>query len=98
MVMDEKRDHTNFFQKIQPFIIVLLFLGFLLSFGLPAFSTFSKKNVMFVESSNNSDALEAPALTICVENVSIKSSRDLCIFQNSYSGGSPQDKRKQLQW
>ncbi len=90
--MDEKKDHTNFFQKIQPFIIVLLFLGFLFSFGLPAFSTFSKKNVMFVESSNNSESLEAPALTICVENVNIKMKRS--IFQEYYLGGSPQDKWK----
>ena len=67
--MSEKNGHTNIFQKMQPFIVALLFLGFLLSFGLPAFSRFSKKNVMFVESSNNSDILEAPALTICVENV-----------------------------
>ena len=70
--MTEKNDQANFFQKMQPFIIVILFLGFLFSFGLPAFSTFSKKNVMFVESFNTSETLEAPALTICVENVSIK--------------------------
>ena len=70
--MTEKYDQANFFQKMQPFIIVILFLGFLFSFGLPAFSTFSKKNVMFVESFNTSETLEAPALTICVENVSIK--------------------------
>ena len=70
--MTEKNDQAKFFQKMQPFIIVILFLGFLFSFGLPAFSTFSKKNVMFVESFNTSETLEAPALTICVENVSIK--------------------------
>lgn len=84
--MDEKKDQTNFFQKIQPFIVVLLFLGFLFSFGLPAFSTFSKKNVMFVESSNNSDALEAPALTICVENVSINFMRTLYFYSISFRG------------
>ena len=70
--MTEKNDQANFFQKMQPFIIVILFLGFLFSFGLPAFSTFSKKNVMFVESFNTSNTLVAPALIICVENVSIQ--------------------------
>ena len=71
--VNENKIRSNIFSNIQPFIIVLLFLGFLFSFGLPAFSTFSKKNVMFVESSNNSDILVAPALTVCVENVIIKS-------------------------
>ena len=71
--VNENKIRSNIFSNIQPFIIVLLFFGFLFSFGLPAFSTFSKKNVMFVESSNNSDILVAPALTVCVENVIIKS-------------------------
>ena len=92
--VNENKINSNIFSKVQPFIIVLLFLGFLFSFGLPAFSTFSKKNVMFVESSNNSDILVAPALTICVENVRIISKPFSIKIYYMTSGGSSKDRWK----
>ena len=55
--------------KLQPFVAISLFIAFLLVFGLPAFSKFTKMETYIKETHLESVPLKTPAITICVEPV-----------------------------
>ena len=56
--------------KLQPIIVVALFIVFFVLFGWPAYNTFVQYDVFIKESLQQSESLPAPAVTICVEAVS----------------------------
>ena len=57
---------------LQPFVVLSLFIAFLLVFGLPAYDRYRSNEIYIKESVVESQVLEAPALTICVDAVKKK--------------------------
>ena len=55
--------------RLQPFVVLSLFIAFLLVFGLQAFKKYRSYEVYIRETVIETKGLEAPALTICVEGV-----------------------------
>ena len=63
---------TSLMLKLQPIVVVTLFLVFVVIFGLPAFNNFIQQDVFFKENHHLLESLPMPAITICVEPVSFK--------------------------
>ena len=54
---------------LQPLVVLSLFVAFLLVFGLPAHDRYKSNEIYIKESVLESEGLEAPAMTICVDAV-----------------------------
>ena len=54
---------------LQPIVVLSLFVAFLLVFGLPAYDRYRSSEIYIKESVLESEGLEAPAMTICVDAV-----------------------------
>ena len=61
----------KFIPRLQPFVVLSLFIAFLLVFGLQAFKKYRSYEVYIRETVIETEGLEAPALTICVEGLYI---------------------------
>ena len=56
--------------KLQPFVVLALFLAFLLVFGLPAYDKYTSYEVYIKESVIDVvEGINSPAMTICVDMV-----------------------------
>ena len=88
------------FLKIRPMIVVVLFIVFLLVFGLPSYKKLIKEDVLIKETKLKSHPINSPAITICVNPVRMKTisltdtvaSNNCLIF--SFLGAFPQSNSK----
>ena len=51
-------------------VIFVLFFAFLLEFAIPAFQRYSKEDVIVLENSLESESIQTPAVTICIDQAS----------------------------
>ena len=56
--------------RIQPLIVVGLFIAFLIVFGWPSYNKFVLEHIFIKETKLPSQPIEAPGVTICVDPVS----------------------------
>ena len=76
----------KFLLKLQPIIVVVLFIVFFVLFGWPAYNTFVQYDVFIKESLQQSESLPAPAVTICIEAVSVTVKKSAIPLQGAYFG------------
>ena len=62
----------NILLRLQPIIIISLFISFFFMFGLPAYQKYTMEDVIVKEIKKMEEPLESPAVTICLEFVSLK--------------------------
>ena len=56
--------------RLQPFVVLALFIAFLLIFGIPAYNKYTTYEVYIKETVvDYVEGLNSPAMTICVEMV-----------------------------
>ena len=56
-------------QTSQPALVVILFLSFLVIFGIPSYNEYIKYDILTRETKTPSSPLDSPAVTVCVDSV-----------------------------
>ena len=69
--ISEMTTQLKFFACLQPLIVIVLFTVFFLYFGLPSYDTFMMKDVIIKETKEPATAIDTPAITVCIEMVSL---------------------------